>query len=184
MKDLTPTDKTAKFEAVSKAILELLNQSGVSGVSHTKVARLSKVSRPWIYKYVGKTTHTLIEFSAIHFGNQLLQVGKSSRTASTTEELMTLALQSSWLLLEKFTDQKEILPIYFRYAGTKNPIGIAIDQLENNQLKEMTGTLAIRMGVGFRYSQLGLKMQNSLLEKQKSLRRLYEYSAIILKNRS
>lgn len=200
MKTPPPADKSAKFEAVAKAILELLSQSGVSGVSHTKVARVSKVSRPWIYKYVGKSTQALIEFAAIHFGQQLLEVGKSSRRANSSEELTELALQSSWLLLEKFSDLKEILPLYFRYAGTKNPIGLMIEKLENDQLKEMTGALsrlfkisavearlnaemilAIRMGIGFRYSQLGLKKQNSLPEMKKSLRRLFEYSAIMLK---
>jgi len=200
VKTLTPTDKTAKFDAVAKAILELLSQSGVSGVSHTKIARLSKVSRPWIYKYVGKTTNALVEFAAIHFGNQLLSVGKASRTASSSDELTELALHSSWLLLEKFSDLREILPLYFRYAGSKNPIGVMIEKLENDQLKEMTGALsrlfkipqkearlnaelilAIRMGIGFRYSQLEMKKQNSLPEMQKALRRLFEYSAITLK---
>lgn len=200
MKTQIPTDKSAKYEAVAKAVLELLAQSGVSGVSHSKVARLSKVSRPWIYKYVGKTQSTLIQFSAVHFGQKLLEVGKSSRMAEKPQELTELALQSTWQLLEKFSDWKEILPLYFRYAGTKNPLGLMIANLENDQLKEMSQALsrlfkisakearmtaeiilAIRMGVGFRYAQIGLKQQGSLAEIQQAMRRVFEHSAVILK---
>ena len=43
-------NKEAKGLAVSIAILEIIESEGLLGVTHSKVARKSKVSRAWIYQ--------------------------------------------------------------------------------------------------------------------------------------
>lgn len=192
--------KSDKFESVAHAVLELIHQSGISGVTHTKVARASQVSRPWIYKYVGKSSEDLISFAADYFGKKLLQLGQTGRNANSDTELTELSLSTTWILMEQFTNWKEVLPLYFRYSGSKNALGKVIAEIEEKQLSEMAKSLAknfkttpkearltaelimaMRMGVGFRYSQLGLGKMYSMKEIQKSLRRIFEKSSHVLK---
>lgn len=192
--------KSQKYELVAKAILALIHQSGVGAVTHSRVARLSQVSRPWIYKYVGKSDAELIEFAAIHFGKKILEIGQSGKSSSSNE-LTSLVLDATWILIERFSDWKEILPLYFRYAGTKNPLGLMVEKLEQEQLKELSRAvaklfkipvrdaylvaeliLAMRMGIGFRYSQLGLNKEYKIPEVKKALRRIFQHSAAILKS--
>ena len=194
-------DKSHKFELVAGAVFTLLNQSGITSVSHSKVARIAGVSRPWIYKYIGKGSNDLIDFAAMHFGQKLLELGKNMQNIKKADELTHFAMDATWALMKKLNEHPEIAPLYFRYAGTKNPMGVAIQKLEKSQIKQMSQTvsqsfkislteaeivaeviMALRMGLGFRLSALGLGKKTDMQSLQKAIRRVFEHSTKLLKS--
>ena len=68
-------DKQAKFQAVAEAIFTILIRGGIENLSHTRVAEVSKVSRAWVYKYIGKTSEDLIAFSLDAIGKEFAKIG-------------------------------------------------------------------------------------------------------------
>jgi len=192
--------KQLKFDQVAQATLSLMHLHGSSGVSHSRVARLAKVSRPWLYKYIGKKPKDLIEFASDHFGKQLVELGATPAPIETKDQLSQHAVAVTWSLMDSFNDHPEILSIYFRYAGQKNPVGEKIKDLEALQFQTLsTGIakhfsipkseavlvaelmMAVRMGLCFRFTQMGLGKRHSQKEIQKALRRLFQHTVTALK---
>ena len=123
-------DKAAKLAAVAGAIALLLVQYGPGGVTHARVARAAKVSRAWLYKYLGSTRPDLVHFATVHFGTLLAEFDERPRTSSRHEWTDDTALG-----LRSLVSQSErhpwLLPLYFRYLGTESEIGRTIAELEH-----------------------------------------------------
>ncbi len=194
-------DKLDKFKRVARAVLKLLYLEGKSGLSYTKVSREAKVSRAWLYKYVGKQTKDLLNFSADHFGEEILSQGGDISGYKTAEELSQHALRMTWNVMDMFSNHPEVLSIYFRYNGRKSPLSDKIREIEEKQFKAMGGAIstvtgiskseavlvaevlmAIRMGLNFRYTQCQMGKRHSQKEIQKALRRVFQHSLPLLKN--
>jgi hypothetical protein len=188
-------EKLDKFKRVARAVLKLLYLEGKSGLSYTKVASEAKVSRAWLYKYVGKQTKDLLNYSADHFGEEILSQGGDITQYKTAEALSQHAIRMTWNVMDMFANQPDILSIYFRYNGRKSPLSDKIREIENKQLKAMGGAIAtvtgiskpeavlvaevlmaIRMGLSFRYTQCQMGKRHSKKEIQKALRRVFQHS--------
>jgi len=126
-------DKTGKMEGVAGQIARLILHHGVDAVTHARVARGSGVSRPWLYKYVGRERAELLEFMARHFGLRLAELDQRPSTASrarfiedTVEGLCTmarLAAAAPW-----------VLPLYYRYVGSEGRLGECVAEIEARYL--------------------------------------------------
>ncbi len=62
--------KLTKMTRVAQKTLFLCERNGVEAVTISRVATLAKVSRPWIYKYIGGTKNKVLNFAFNHFGNE------------------------------------------------------------------------------------------------------------------
>ena len=193
-------EKSQKFESVAQAIITLLNQQGINAVSHSKVSRLAKVSRAWLYKYIGGKKSDLVDYATDHFGKIFLSIGGDASKSQTEAQLLEHAVSSSWVLLSTFAEYPEIIILYHKHLGQKTPIGKKIAELEEYQLQDMSRALmkiykrtkkqaraiaevmmAIRMGVSYRYSVFNFKDEYSHEEMKTALRQVFLNSVEMLK---
>ena len=122
-------DKQAKFQAVAEAIFSILIRGGIENLSHTRVAKVSKVSRAWIYKYIGKSSDSLIAYSLDAIGKEFAKVDGLLNQKSADEVRASL-FQGTFRMLGESGKNPALLALYYRYAGTHNPIGLKIAELD------------------------------------------------------
>lgn len=186
-------EKAEKFSRVGSSILKIMAQGGARSVNHSQVARLSGVSRGWIYKYVGASAETLITFATDHFGKALLAVGGQEKPKKG-EALRRHAFESTWKIIDFFAEHPEALEIYFRYAGTKTPLGEKIKAFEKRQIEDFAAAVAqasgksgkgahlmsellilLWTGLSFRNQRLGLSERYNRKELSEGLSELFKY---------
>jgi AcrR family transcriptional regulator len=130
------SSKEEKQRAISMATLEVIDKEGITGITYSKVARKSGVSRAWIYEYVGKDKKALIEFAAdvlaSHFSRARLEIPK------TKEELENQLKDAVDFLFESTIENPVLIKIYFRFRGTDNPLGEIIKKYEKHWLDSAT----------------------------------------------
>lgn len=189
-------DKQAKFQAVAKAIFTILIRGGMENLSHTRVAEVSKVSRAWIYKYIGKNPEDLIAYSLDTIGKEFAKVdGLLGKT--TADDVRKDLFEGMFRMLLHTKENPALLALYYRYIGTQNAIGRKINELEENYLKVVRSRLekffalppkeavivaevlhGLRMGLAHRYSSLGLYEDTSFDEIHRGVRRVLKHFAI------
>jgi len=129
--------KEGKVFAVSVAILEVIDAEGLLGVTHSKVARRSGVSRAWIYEYLGKDKGALIEFAANVFGEYITKAEQNG-LPQTRAELVRHLEEDTEFLFDAIAGKPALIGLYFRFRGTANPVGRVIAKYEENWLAHAT----------------------------------------------
>lgn len=189
-------DKQAKFQAVAEAIFTILIRGGIENLSHTRVAEVSKVSRAWVYKYIGKTSEELIAFSLDAIGKEFAKVGVLLAQQSA-DDVRTSLFQGMFRMLANSEKNPALMALYSRYAGTQNPVGRKIAELEEEFLAALRSRLVqffglppgeavivaevlhgMRMGLAIRYSSYGLKDKADFEGILRGLRRVIKHFAI------
>jgi predicted transcriptional regulator len=189
-------DKQAKFQAVAEAIFTILIRGGIENLSHTRVAEVSKVSRAWVYKYIGKTSEELIALSLDAIGKEFAKVGVLL-AQQTADDVRTSLFQGMFRMLANSEKNPALMALYSRYAGTMNPVGRKIAELEDEFLSALRSRLeqffglpaseaavvaevlhAMRMGIAVRYSQYGLKDKTDSEGILRAIRRVMKHFAI------
>lgn len=132
--------KSNKYFAVSRAILEIIEKGGSEKLSHSRIARLSKVSRAWIYEYMGKEKEDLVNIAAEVFGSYFTKTN-TTLEVKTLEDLRTLLQEGQELAFQKNKDEPLIIKLYFRFRGTSTPIGVTIKKYEKHWLDFMSGNI-------------------------------------------
>ncbi len=193
---LPERDKQAKFQAVAEAVFTILIRGGIENMTHTRVAEVSKVSRAWVYKYIGKTSEELIAFSLDAIGKEFAKVGVLLSQQSA-DDVRSSLFNGTFRMLRDSQKNPALMALYSRYAGTLNPVGRKIAELEEEymtavrqQLVQYFGLPAdeavivaevlhgMRMGLAVRYSFHGLKDKTDYEGIQKALRRVIKHFAI------
>jgi len=129
--------KSEKFSQVSEQTLKIILLHGLAGVTFSRVAQAARVSRSWLYKYVGKKPEDLISAATLHFGSLAARLGERTpahdratyleHLAWAVERLCGLAVEHPWFI-----------PLYHRYKGTPTPMGDMIRQVELTLIRERT----------------------------------------------
>lgn len=133
--------KEAKYLVVSVAILEVIEKDGLLGVTHSKVARKSGVSRAWIYEYIGRDKDVLIECAADMFGNYFSRANLS-KTPKDPDELMARLKEGVDFLFASIEQSPSLIQLFFRFRGTTNPLGKVIHKYETHWLEWAQRTLS------------------------------------------
>lgn len=133
--------KDAKRLAVSVAVLEVIQKEGLLGVTHSKVARKAKVSRAWIYEYIGKEKSALIEFAADEFGSHIARA-KLTEFPKTIAELEERFNEGSNFLFDSLGLSPVLIKLYYQHRGSANPLGRVIQKYEGQWLDGAARTLA------------------------------------------
>lgn len=135
LKKVSIDEKAEKVKRVSAATLSIIWQSGIRSLNPTQVSRSAKVSRPWIYKYVGGSKEDLMSSAVNFFGRLYSNIdrpnGELDSTAWMNQEMedlkrnFRLAEECPWLL-----------PLYYHFKGSQNTLGRGIDKIEAEYLKK------------------------------------------------
>jgi DNA-binding transcriptional regulator YbjK len=146
---MSVTNKNTKEDkqlAVSVAVLEVIERDGLLGVTHSKVSRKSKVSRAWIYEYIGKEKGALIEFAAEVFASHFARA-KMTDLPKTKAELECRLKEGIDFLFDSVELSPVIIKLYFRFRGTSSPLGQVINKYEKHWLKDASKTLIEVLGM-------------------------------------
>lgn len=126
--------KEKKQFAVSLAILDIIDQEGLHKLTHSKVARHSKVSRAWIYEYMGKEKQDLIEIATEVIGSFFARFSKMEQP-STSEDLLAQLKDGAEFIYQTVTSYPVIIKLYYNFRGTNTPIGVTISKYEKHWLE-------------------------------------------------
>ena len=132
--------KSQKYFAVSRAILEIIEKEGEENVTHSRIARLSQVSRPWIYEYMGREKEDLIDVAAEVFGSFFARASTTAEPHNACE-LKALLLDGQEIAFQNIKAEPVIIKLYYRFRGTTNPIGLVIKKYEKHWLDVMSENL-------------------------------------------
>ena len=129
--------KSEKIKRVAGATLNIIWQGGIRSLNPTRVARSAKVSRPWIYKYIGGSKDALMENAVDYFGRLYARVDLRF-DGNSVEHWMNEEMK---VLDENFDLTEEcpwILPLYYNFKGSQTAIGRGIEKIEKEYLRKKT----------------------------------------------
>jgi AcrR family transcriptional regulator len=130
-----PNDKESKMDIIANKTLYILERYGHDAVTFSRVAASTKISRPWIYKYIGKTKEDLMNFAVDHFGKKFALI-YSRPQPQDIEQWNKMTVAGFERILNETQKNPWIIIIYFQFRGSTTPLGIRIAHLENLFLKE------------------------------------------------
>lgn len=117
------SSKEFKYHSVYSAVLEILNsRRGLTGVNHSALSRGSGVSRPWIYKYVGKTKEEVIQRTAEHYIDELF-CRRKLPVINELGELKRFIREDSISFLKEAQNHHQLIPLIFIYFESAGPVG-------------------------------------------------------------
>lgn len=123
---MSSTPKEKKFNAVYESVLTILNSHhGLHGVNHTSLSRVSGVSRPWIYKYLGKSREEVIKKTTEFYIKELMQARKIS-VIETVSELKEQIRESTIHFLQQAQRHPKVIPLIFVYFESLGPVGVVV----------------------------------------------------------
>ncbi len=133
-----PNKQDKQFK-VSQAVLELVEKDGLNGLTYSKVARRSGVSRAWIYEYVGAAKPALTAFAAEVLAHHFSRADRA--LPKTRPELEKQLQDGVEFLFDSAAVSPVVVKLYFRYRGSENPIGNVIGKYEKKWLQTAQKTL-------------------------------------------
>jgi len=136
--------KPENFERVMSTTLSLIANRGTENVTISGVARLSKVSRAWIYKYVGSSKEQLIREATLYIGTTVSEL-VDRPTAHNLEELTASLHWGNERFVENLKRYPWLPILFFRFAHSKNPIGAAIREVQSNYVQLVATELMLAL---------------------------------------
>ncbi|GIL17811.1 MAG: hypothetical protein BroJett040_15620 [Oligoflexia bacterium] len=135
-------NKEKKVKVVLESILEIIAQKGPQGLSFTVVSRKSGVSRPWLYKYVGKTKDDLLDFAFREYANKIAPKGKKwVYTKKDIDARLADGFQKLWEM------EPQILKIYFQQFSRETDLSRRMMEREKEYSSDMAKALEKVYGV-------------------------------------
>ncbi|MBL7671300.1 MAG: TetR/AcrR family transcriptional regulator [Bdellovibrionaceae bacterium] len=137
--------KTEKFKFLAETILKLLASHGEGAIKVSRLARSAKVSRAWIYKYVGAGHQDLMNL-AVH---RLIEILRASvvEVPTTPEEWV----QSRMIYMRQFMnvmiEHPYVVSLFYRYRGSSTYYGKLIDEVELDFIRTSSLRTQVALGV-------------------------------------
>jgi len=149
---MEPTpDKAERFERVAEVALKLIEKHGLERLTIAQVARTAKVSRSWIYKYVGSSQTDLVQFAVDHFGRILASIDRRDNPKDPKAWIES-ALSGTVDLFNRASSHPWLVILYFRYRGTPTVPGRRIDQIEKQYVRVFAQEVQEALGFGANYA--------------------------------
>jgi hypothetical protein len=144
---MTLSSKEKKFDDVYEAVLAILNShAGLKGVNHSNVARMSGVSRAWIYKYIGKTREELIRMASEHYSREILK-HRHTHMPRSREELKKVIREDLFQFLKQALTYPRVIPLIIMYFDSHDPVGSIVrssfGEQSRRQAKEIESLLKV-----------------------------------------
>lgn len=135
-------EKEAKYSRVAEQILNLLLVGGIPAITHARVARSAKVSRAWLYKYVGSKREDLIVYALDHFGQIFAGIGAMEPQSSKRNDYLRNTIGATGKMLDKAVEYPWIIPIYFHFRNSRSVVGERIRHIVNIYLNKQSLEIA------------------------------------------
>ncbi|MCA9755344.1 MAG: TetR/AcrR family transcriptional regulator [Candidatus Eisenbacteria bacterium] len=164
-------DKSEKVEAVAEWTLRIIDAHGLDGVSIARVARAASVSRPWMYKYVGRGKEELIEVAVRRFGMLISGLDRRPRLDSRENWVHDTMANTQRLFLNS-RERPWMLRLYYRFKGTHTVLGEVIADLESRYLGAHTREIAEVWGMPEEESRI---LAESLMAARLGMAHRYQY---------
>ena len=133
--------KEGKIKKVAEAMLNLIFLHGTDAVTPTRLARAAGVSRSWIYKYLGGSQASLLDFSVQHFGEMFAEVNVPLDISSPAAYIKDQ--EESFGRLIDATDMfPGVISIFYQFRGKKHRLGPRIDEIATKQLSREADEIA------------------------------------------
>ena len=138
--------KPENFERVMATTLSLIANRGPEQVTISGVARLSKVSRAWIYKYIGSSKEDLIRGATLYIGNNFSSLVARPK-ANDMEELKASLHWGNERFVENLKRYPWIPILFFRFGHSKSLIGSAVMEVQNNYIHILASELMLALPI-------------------------------------
>lgn len=133
--------KEGKIKKVAESMLDLIFLHGTDAVTPTRLSRAAGVSRSWIYKYLGGSQASLLDFSVQHFGEMFAEVNLALDTSNL--EAFLEAQQQGFGRLIDATDQfPGVIVVFYQFRGKKHRLGTRIDEIAAKHLAREAAEIA------------------------------------------
>lgn len=143
----TTDSKIEKFDQVAKAIIHLVDLHGLEAITHARVHQVSKVSRPWLYKYIGKEKKDLLAYAVNTLGRQWARLD-TPWNAKDAKEFQARLIDSTLFAIDFIKKNPMMIGPYFRFKGTPTAIGKTIEHIEDQFLAHYTKEFTKHYGLG------------------------------------
>jgi AcrR family transcriptional regulator len=154
--------KSENFEKVMESTLSFIASRGLDRVTVASIARLSKVSRTWIYKYIGSSKESLIRNATLHIGKVFSEV-EARPEVTNKEQLIASLYWGNRQFVSNLQKYPWIPRIFFQYGHTKNLFGAAVQEVLGVYFKilvhEMESGLSISKKEAVHLAQLYTSMR-------------------------
>lgn len=124
----TASSKDEKSQRVAEAILRIVAQLGVGGVTFARLAKSAGVSRSWLYKYVGKSREELLAFAVVYFGRMFSDL-KTPDVQRTKSQWRTDVVEGFERLLTRAETYPAVIRLFFELEGTGGHLGRCLEEL-------------------------------------------------------
>ncbi|MEQ1565101.1 MAG: hypothetical protein ABMA64_05645 [Myxococcota bacterium] len=129
------SEKESRFHRVAWSVAVSLLRGGPESLRVAEVARRARVSRPWIYKYLGKDRTSLLTFTVGLYARAFAapvegELASLDRLAAGTRKGLDDVLTAPWCVL-----------VYMRYRHAKGALGDAIRRALRGQATDLAGRL-------------------------------------------
>jgi AcrR family transcriptional regulator len=144
MKDTN--SKTENYEKVMESTLAFIASKGLDRVTVSTIARLSKVSRTWIYKYIGSSKESLIRNATLHIGKVFSELAVRPEVRTREDLLFSL----SWGNRQYAANLKRypwIPKIFFQYSQSQNLVGTAVQEILSMYYKILATEIEAGLGL-------------------------------------
>lgn len=115
-------DKSDKFEKVQRAALRILAKKGLAGFNHSELARLSGVSRSWIYKYFGQNKDEALDIVVDHYSKQLVYL-RSPRSFTDVDSYKKAVKDDTSRFFQLSKEYPEIVQVIFMFYFSDHKLG-------------------------------------------------------------
>ena len=167
----SPGSKEDKLLRLSKCVLVVLNEGGIEALNPSRLARMASVSRPWIYKMVGAKKADLVGLALDLIGRGFAGID-SAYKANSLKELVEELRGRHERLLSYIQDLPDLIFLYMKFRGSKNPIGDKIHEIEMLHIRQFTDVLTRSCGLpkdeAKRRSEAYLPMRMGVVHKMAS----------------
>ena len=129
-----------------ESTLSFIASKGIDRVTVSTIARLSKVSRTWIYKYIGSSKDSLIRNATLHIGKLFAEV-ESRPEINTREELLQSLAWGNRQYVHNLKRYPWIPKIFFHYSHSKNLVGTAVQEVLSTYYKILAEEIEAGLGI-------------------------------------
>ena len=135
------SSKDERYHRVALAVVAILLHRRPQEVTVSAVARSAKVSRPWIYKYFGQETDSLIAFTVKYFGEAFNELDEAPIAHDTIEDWRQYLVERTNKALDDVESAPWLMLLYFRYRHDGGAIGLAMREIEQLHLDRFVASV-------------------------------------------
>jgi hypothetical protein len=174
-KNKPATSKEEKYFSVSLAILKHILEKGFTDLNVSRVAKTSKVSRAWIYQYLGANKEDLLKAASVHLSQYF---SRSEYTLPKTRaEFISQIYDGNEFVFQVAQKEPMFVQAYFKFKGMDNSLGLVVSEYENLWKKSYRGSF---MGFfGFTKAKASLYLNQILI-----LRMGYAHLIVVSKDKT